>query len=278
MTPTNDDRDDDLVPKLGEPRFSQSLERGLAILRCFSGDRPVLGIADMADQIGLSRSTTHRYAVTLVELGYLEQEPDRKYRLGLRVTDLGMSVVGAIGLGERAASYLRNLTRQTGYSAGIAVLSDARIVYLHRAPGRSRGRHPVDFGLATGSQMPAHCTAAGKVLLAHLSEAEQKRLLDQMSLKAKTKNTLTSKKALRDQMVQIAQSGFAVDDQEYAENLLGVARPLISSDGEAIAAVDVLAGAAQTNVGDLTAIAKAQLRTVVGEISRALGNSPASRR
>ncbi len=262
--------EESLVPKLGEPRFSQSLERGLAILRCFSGDRPVLGIADMADQIGLSRSTTHRYAVTLVELGYLEQEPDRKYRLGLRVTDLGMSVVGAIGLGERAASFLRALSRQTGFAAGIAVLSDAQIVYLHRSHGHSQGRHQVDFGLAMGSQLPAHCTAAGKVLLASLSESEQKRLLDQMSLKRRTKNTLTSKKALRDQMVQIAQNGIAVDDQEYTEDLLGVACPVSSSEGETIAAVDLLASSDQSSLENLRGIGESHLKTAAREISKAI--------
>ena len=60
-------------PSLREPRYSQSLERGLAILGCFTPKRPVLGIADIADELGMSRSTTHRYVITLVALGYLEQ-------------------------------------------------------------------------------------------------------------------------------------------------------------------------------------------------------------
>jgi DNA-binding MarR family transcriptional regulator len=65
------------VPSLREPRYSQSLERGLAILGCFSPERPVLGIADIADELGMSRSTTHRYVITLVALGYLEQGASR---------------------------------------------------------------------------------------------------------------------------------------------------------------------------------------------------------
>src|ERR1700677_4230886 len=85
------------VPSLREPRYSQSLERGLAILGCFTPRRPVLGIADIADDLGMSRSTTHRYVITLVALGYLEQGASRKYRLGLRVTDLGMSALNSTG-------------------------------------------------------------------------------------------------------------------------------------------------------------------------------------
>ena len=83
------------IPGLREPRYSQSLERGLAILACFTAKRPVLGIADIADELGMSRSTTHRYVITLVALGYLEQGASRKYRLGLRVTDLGMSALNS---------------------------------------------------------------------------------------------------------------------------------------------------------------------------------------
>jgi DNA-binding IclR family transcriptional regulator len=64
------------------PRYSQSLERGLAILGCFTPQHPVLGIADIATELGMSRSTTHRYVSTLVALGYLEQGAGRKYRLG----------------------------------------------------------------------------------------------------------------------------------------------------------------------------------------------------
>ena len=70
--------------------FSQSLERGLAILCAFSPDRPILGVSDLGRELGLTRSTTHRYVATLASLGFLEQDDaTRKYRLGPRVLDLG---------------------------------------------------------------------------------------------------------------------------------------------------------------------------------------------
>jgi IclR helix-turn-helix domain len=98
------------IPTLREVRYSQSLERGLAILGCFTPRHPVLGIADMANRLGMSRSTTHRYVITLQALGYLEQGASRKYRLGLRVTDLGMSALNSTGLREHAHPYLEELT------------------------------------------------------------------------------------------------------------------------------------------------------------------------
>src|ERR1700691_3741637 len=68
------------IPSLREPRYSQSLERGLAVLSCFTAEHPVLGIADIADGLGMSRSTTHRYASTLVVLGYLDADLNRSAR------------------------------------------------------------------------------------------------------------------------------------------------------------------------------------------------------
>src|SRR5260370_7956521 len=120
------------IPSLREPRYSQSLERGLAILSCFTPKRPVLGIADIADELGMSRSTTHRYVITLLALGYLEQGASRKYRLGLRVTDLGMSALNSTGLREHAHPYLEELRQRSSYTVSLAVLDGPEILYVDR--------------------------------------------------------------------------------------------------------------------------------------------------
>src|ERR1700742_3319747 len=157
------------LPSLREPRYSQSLERGLAILGCFTPSRPVLGIADIADELGMSRSTTHRYVITLVALGYLEQGASRKYRLGLRVTDLGMSALNSTGLREHAQPYLEELRQRTSYTVSLAVLDGPEILYVDRARGFRRGQGP-GVDVRTGSRLPAYCTAMGKLLLANLPE------------------------------------------------------------------------------------------------------------
>src|ERR1700689_1290798 len=169
-------------PSLREPRYSQSLERGLAILGCFTPKRPVLGIADIADDLGMSRSTTHRYVITLVALGYLEQGASRKYRLGLRVTDLGMSALNSTGLREHAHPYLEELRQRTTYTVNLAVLDGPEILYVDRARSFRRGQNKIDLDLHPGSRLPAYCTAMGKLLLANLPEAEQRELIAQMKL------------------------------------------------------------------------------------------------
>src|SRR5258707_12370075 len=118
------------IPSLREPRYSQSLERGLAILGCFTPARPVLGIADIADELGMSRSTTHRYVITLVALGYLEQGASRKYRLGLRVTDLGMSALNSTGLRGHARLYLQELRQRTPYPPPLTGLDGTDVLYI----------------------------------------------------------------------------------------------------------------------------------------------------
>src|SRR5665213_3024541 len=132
------------VPTLREPRYSQSLERGLAILGVFSPEHPVLGIADIADELGMSRSTTHRYVITLVALGYLEQGASRKYRLGLRVTDLGMSALNATGLRERDERDLEELRVRSSYTTNLAVLDGPEILYVDRVRSFRRGQRTTD--------------------------------------------------------------------------------------------------------------------------------------
>src|SRR6266849_3279263 len=113
--------------------YSQSLERGLAILSAFRSGRPLLGVSELGRDVGLSRSTTHRYVSTLAALGYLHQDAaTKKYRLGPRVLDLGFSAINSMELREVAAPHLRQLSDETGYTVNMAILDELEIVYVER--------------------------------------------------------------------------------------------------------------------------------------------------
>ncbi len=204
------------IPILNEPRFSQSLERGLAILGCFTPARPVLGIADLADELGMSRSTTHRYVITLTRLGYLEQGARRKYSLALRVTDLGISAMSATGLREHAHFYLEELCARTGFTVSVAVLDGPEILLVDRLRGARRGQRLIDLGLAPGSRLPAYCTAAGKLLLANLPDQDQREWLADLQLTKRGPNTIRSKTALRQELGEVREENLAVADEELA--------------------------------------------------------------
>jgi IclR family transcriptional regulator, pca regulon regulatory protein len=259
------------IPSLREPRYSQSLERGLAILGCFTPKRPVLGIADIADELGMSRSTTHRYVITLVALGYLEQGASRKYRLGLRVTDLGMSALNSTGLREHAHPYLQELRQRSSYTTSLGVLDGSEVLYVDRVRSYRRAQNKIDLDLHAGSRLPIYCTAIGKLLLAYLPDPEQRDLIGQLKLAKHAPNTITSKKALREELEDIQAAGFAVNDQELAAELYAIAAPVRNEARETVAAVNLAAHSSMISLEELVDALGPHLVSTADRISARLG-------
>jgi IclR family transcriptional regulator, pca regulon regulatory protein len=256
---------------LAEPRYSQSLERGLAILECFTPERSVLGIAELADDLGMSRATIHRNAITLVALGFLEQGAKRKYRLGLRVSDLGMSKLNSTGLRGDSRSYLTELRELTSYTVSLAVLHGTEILYVDRARSFRRGQYKIDLNLRVGSQLPAYCTSMGKVLLANLSEDEQRDLIGSMTLARRGPNTITSKKALYAELEHVREEGFAVNDEELTAGLISVAAPVWKESREVIAAINMTAHTSMIELEQLVDELLPHLLSTAGRVCARLG-------
>jgi IclR family pca regulon transcriptional regulator len=263
--------DPEQLPTLREPRYSQSLERGLAILGCFTPQRSVLGIAEIADDLGMSRSTTHRYVITLVALGYLEQNVSRKYRLGLGVSDLGMAALNSIGLREHSRAYLEILRQLTSYTTNLAVLDGSEILYVERARSFRRGQHKIDLNLRIGSRLPAYCTSMGKVLLANLPEPELKELLANMTLKRRGPNTITTKKALGAELELVLDEGIAVNDQELAEGLVSIACPVLNENQQVVAAINLAAHSSMISSEGMVDQLLPHILTTADDISARLG-------
>jgi IclR family pca regulon transcriptional regulator len=260
-----------LAATLQTPRYSQSLERGLAILACFTPEQPWMRLADIADGLGLSRSTTHRYVTTLVALGYLEQGESRRYRLGLKVIDLGMSVLNSTGLREHAHPYLEDLRKQSSYTVNLAVLDGTEILFVDRLRGFRRGQGKIDLDLAPGSRLPAYCTAMGKLLLGNLPEHEQSELIADMELTKRGPNTITSKKTLRDELDGVQASGFAVNDEELAPELYAIAAPVRNEAREVVAAVNLAADRSMISISELVDALSPHLIATADRVSARLG-------
>ena len=190
--------------------YSQSLERGLAILSSFRSGRPLLGVSDLAREVGLSRSTTHRYIATLAGLGYLQQDPPtRKYRLGPRVLDLGFSAINSMDLRELAAPHLQALSDETGHTVNMAVLDGPDIMYIERCRTYRQGQRDIDLNLHIGSRLPAYCTSMGKVLLANLPPDRLKEVLRLTEFHRRGPNTLTAKADLLAELERVREAGLA---------------------------------------------------------------------
>lgn len=251
-------------------RFSSSLKAGLAILSCFTAERPVLGIATLAAELHMSRSTTHRYASTLVALGYLEQDQSRRYRLAPRVADFGMAMLGSMPLREHARGPLSDLREKTGRTVSLAVLDRDEVRYVEHLRGWRRGQHAVDLDIGLGARAPAHCTAMGKVLLAGLPEAERARLIQELELVRRGPNSITSKRALRAELEQVRAEGFAIADEELAPGVCTIAVPVFAPNGEVVAAIGVPAAAEASSREELLAELGKPLKAASQRITAAL--------
>jgi IclR family transcriptional regulator, pca regulon regulatory protein len=223
-----------------EPGFSQSLERGLAILASFSSERPLLGVSELGRAVGLSRSTTHRYVATLVALGYLQQDSvSRKYRLGSRVLDLGFSAINSMELREVAGPHLRELSDATGYTANMAILDDLDIVYVDRCRSAQPRQREIDLNLHVGARLPAYCTSLGKVLLAHLPDGERAERVERIDFQRRGPNTITSRTAFTAELVRVREQGYAVNNEELAYGLRSIAAPVLAHDGSPAGAINL---------------------------------------
>ncbi|MEW2354115.1 IclR family transcriptional regulator [Spirillospora sp. NPDC029432] len=257
------------------PAYSQSLERGLAVLSAFSETGPVLGIADISRAVGLTRSTTHRYVSTLARLGFVRQDPGtRKYSLGPRVIDLGFAALSSMEMTRVAAEPLQALADETGYAASMAVLDGPDIVYVERRRSRRPGGLGVDLNLHVGSRLPAYCTSMGKMLLAHREPAALRRLLDRTTLARRGPNTITGRERLISALAGVRAAGIAVNDEELAPGLRSIAAPVRDRSGTVVAAINVAVHLTTwtTSADTLTGRIEGPLRRTAGEISARLGH------
>jgi IclR family pca regulon transcriptional regulator len=249
--------------------LAKSLIKGLAILECFTPATPVLGIAEIADQLGMSRSTTHRYACTMVHLGYLEQDAKRRYRLGLRAADLGMSAIAAVDLRRQARPCLQELRGRSSGTVSLGVLDGEAIVCLDRLPGRLRAADDTITPLGAGSRIPVHASAMGKLLVALLEPGERGRLLGAIELRKLTAQTITSRRVLRAELEQIRRSAIALEDQELLDGVRSIAVPIHTLQEEALAALELSMPASAYTAQRLIAEWSEPLRHAAASISAA---------
>jgi DNA-binding IclR family transcriptional regulator len=209
------------------------------MLRCFTDKQPLRGIADMAEELELGRSTTHRYAATLVTLGYLEQNTSRKYRLSSHVSDIGLVMLGSMAVRRVAREHLRELRDRTGRTASLVILVDTKVAYIDRWQGSRQGQYAVDVGIGLGTHLPVHCTAAGKALMAHLPAVEQKDLIAKARLTKRGPKTLTTKATLTTELGEIVEEGVAIEDEELRAGRRAIASVVVDVESRPAAAVEL---------------------------------------
>lgn len=228
--------------RLTEPRFSQSLETGLLVMKGFSSDRPLQGIADVADRMEASRSTVHRYMTTLVALGMLEQDPlSRRYRVSLLPADIGSAALDASRVVRALDGHLRALRRKTRCTVRVGVLADQDVLLASVARSYGEGQGLLGAELRRGARLPSHATALGKVLLSAIDQKRLRDMLANITLRKHAPKTITSKRTLLSEVATIRDQGFALEREDAEQGTIGIAVPVLDQAGEQVAALGLVA-------------------------------------
>lgn len=246
----------------------QSVARALTILDCFS-ENSQLGISEISADMDLSKSTVFGLVNTLVAYGYLEQAAEsKKYKLGIRLFELGSIVQRRMDLRNEARPYCEELAHKYNQTVHLAAYDKGEVVYIDKVD-------MPDYVIVysqVGRRAPMHCTGVGKAVLAYLPlEYIHQYVLDKPLVK-KTPETITDQQELLQNLEMVRRLGYAVDDEEIGEGLKCVAAPIFDHKGGPVAAVSISGTAGKMKNGFLEEVA-ADVKKTAGAISQRLGHS-----
>jgi len=246
--------------------YVQSMSRGFAVIKAFSGRPDALTISDVAHRTGLSRAASRRFLLTLKELGYVSVE-DGLFRLTPRVLDLGFTFFSTMRLLDLARSPMEQVVATMQESCSITVLDGMDIVYVARVPAK----RIMSISLSVGARLPAYCTSMGRVLLASLDQASIDRYLSEVILKPLTARTVTNKEQLRHILGKVREQGWAIIDQETEVGVRSVAAPIRDHSGRTIAAINISSHASRATMKQMRARFLPVLLQAASRISDLLG-------
>jgi IclR family pca regulon transcriptional regulator len=214
----------------------EALAKGLRILSLFNEQRPSWRVTDLAAAAGLPMPTVYRVVMTLTAEGYLDHLPNGDYRPGVKTLTLGTAALRSLDLVAIATPKLQQLGETTGETVNLAVLTGDRVLYLVRL----RNSDLVTANIQVGSTLPAVTTSIGKLLLASLDESDLAERISAESFAAQHgPNAKVSLDELRDELAQIREQGWAMQDEELAYGLRSVAGPIVGPGGKVLAGVNL---------------------------------------
>jgi len=211
-----------------------SLEKGLRVIEAFDQERSRLTIAEVAEATGMTRAAARRYLITLTHLGYMRHE-NKTFSLTPAVLRLGQSYLHSARLPRIVQPSLYRLAYSLGEAASAGVLDHDQLVCVAAV---SAGQL-VSVTLQPGTRIPAYCTANGRILLAHLPQAELERFLERVVPEQITEHTIVNRERLALEIARARAQGYALVDQELELGLCTIAVPLKNFRGDAVAALNI---------------------------------------
>jgi DNA-binding IclR family transcriptional regulator len=257
-----------VVAKNDGPYQLHSLERAVSVLEVLGQSQGPLSLAEICQRMGLHKSTAHRSLMVLERSALIERTEENRFRLGLRLYELGNRAVEQIDLRARVQPFLRRLAGQVGETVHLSVLQKTSIVYLDKVEPNRR----VCMSTKTGTSNPVYCTSMGKAMLAFQPKETVEQIAAKIRFVTYTPKTIGSREALLVALEKIRRRGYAIDDEEIELGVRCVGAPIFNENRRAIAAMSVSGPISRITVQSVPGIAEKLLRCC-GDISASLGMS-----
>lgn len=213
-----------------------SVNRALDLIDILCNSDGGLSLNKLSMKAGLHKTTAYRLLRSLIKYGYADQDPEsRKYKAGLKIFELSHLLIDRMELRTEARPELKKLNKETNETIHLAILDNGEVVYIDKI----ESQRPIRMYSSIGKRAPAHCTGVGKALLAHLPEGEVDDIAKDKGLKEYTENTITSFSALRNELGEVREQGYAIDNAEHEEEIRCVACPIYDHTRKVIAAISL---------------------------------------
>lgn len=244
----------------------QSIDRAIAIFKCFNENDTELKLSEISDKLGLNKSTVHGILNTLKYHGLICQcEYNQKYRLGTYLIKLGDLAAESIDIRNIAHPRMKKICEKFGETVHIGMLEGTDIVYIDKV----ECHQSIKISTSVGTRYPAYCTADGRAMLSSFDRNTLLKIIPDNLVKY-TDNTVTDKKKVIEKIIKIRDIGYETDDQEYVEGLVCVAAPIYDYSGKAKYGMSITGPAVRLN-GDKIKEAIEEIKKAAEEISSCLG-------
>jgi IclR family pca regulon transcriptional regulator len=245
-----------------------SLAKGLRVLEAFSSERPELTLSEVAVLAKLDPGTAFRMLNTLVMLGYVSRVDDsRRFKLTLKVTDLGFHAIARADLREIARPILRSLVGEISEAASLGVLEGGDVLYVERVRA---GLTRMGVDIRIGTTIPAPYSMIGQAMLAYLAPEHVARVAATAPRPGEFSAGPLNKAELKRILAEVHVNGFALSDSYFGSGLRVLAVPVLDIDGYPLAAVSVAAPMVRTSMQEFRARALEPVRVAATSIGKAI--------